>query len=335
MLTGTVPAQADDTTYVALGDSFSAGTGTRASTDACYRSPYGYPVLIAQSQGLALDYQACSGATTADVLAEQVSALGPETSLVTLTIGGNDVGFAAVITECALPGWLSDCEGAIADGREVLVHELPGRYDAVLAAIGAGAPDADVRVGGYPLLFNGDDCDWATFFSASEMAELNAATDELDALVEQKTTAAGHTYVDPRGAFAGHAVCDDAEWVNGLSWPVVESYHPNRAGNIGYADAFWPGSGTAAATGVPSGPSTQGFQSSVDQEARAVLAMDLTSPANLRAAAAAGIPPGRLTALVAQLRSQDPDVVTEALKDLAALDAGLERHAPRGDAYLW
>lgn len=324
-LTGTVPAQADDTAYVALGDSFSAGTGTRASTDDCYRSPYGYPALIAQSQGLALDYQACSGATTADVLNNQVGALSADTDLVTMTIGGNDLGFADVITECALPGWLSDCDGAIADGRAVLQGQLPGRYDNVLAAIDSGAPNADVRIAGYPHLFNGEDCNLATFFSGSEMSQLNAATDELDALVEAKTTAAGHTYVDPRGAFDGHAVCDDAEWVNGLSWPIVESFHPNRDGNIAYADLFSAGAGSAAATSVPPESRSQGFQSSIDQRADAVLSMDLTSPDNLRAAEAAGVSPERLTALVEQLRSGDDAVVADALADLARLDKQHER----------
>ncbi len=66
--------------------------GTWAPTDACYRSRYGYPVLIAQSQGLELDYQACSGADTDEVLTEQVDALGQDTAYVTMSIGGNDLG---------------------------------------------------------------------------------------------------------------------------------------------------------------------------------------------------------------------------------------------------
>lgn len=292
--------------------------------DDCYRSPYGYPALLAGGQGLTLDYQACSGATTADVHAAQLGTLSPQTAYVTMTIGGNDIGFADVITECALPGWLSDCEGAIAGGRAVLQQELPGRYDAVLGAISSGAPHADVRISGYPHLFNGQDCNAATFFSAAEMAELNAATDELDTLVEQKTTAAGFTYLDPRAAFMGHAVCDDVEWINGLSWPIVESFHPNRDGNIAYADIFWAGSGAAAADTVPADPAPASVAQSVREEADAVLAMDLTAPENLAAAEAAGIAPERVTDLVAQLHSTDTDVVTAALKELAELD---EQHA--------
>lgn len=336
VLTASLPAHAatpsdhaDGTAYVALGDSFSAGTGTRASTDDCYRSPYGYPVLIAQSQGLNLDYQACSGATTADVLNNQVGALTPETDLVTMTIGGNDLGFADVITECALPGWLSNCNGAIDGGLSVLRTQLPGRYDAVLGAIDAGAPNADVRIGGYPLLFNGEDCALATFFSGSEMSRLNAATHELDTLVQQKTTAAGHTFIDPRAAFDGHAVCDDTEWINGLSWPIVESFHPNRTGNAGYADLFWPGGAAASSTTMTTdrGPSVE---ARVHAAADEVLAMDLDSRANLRAAARAGISPATITDLVQRLDSTEADVVEEALGELTVLDERYEaRHGAR------
>lgn len=327
---GAASAQANDTSYVALGDSFSAGTGTRASTDDCYRSPYGYPALIANAQGLDLDYQACSGATTADVLNNQVGALSPQTDLVTMTIGGNDLGFADVITECALPGWLSNCTGAINGGLSVLRTQLPARYDAVLGAIDSGAPSADVRIGGYPLLFNGKDCNLLTFFSGSEMTRLNAATHELNTLVQQKTTGAGHTFVDPRGAFAGHAVCDNVEWINGLSWPIVESFHPNRAGNVGYAEVFWPGTAGAATSSMPADAATS-RAARVQAEADAVLAMDLDSRANLRAAAGAGISPATITDLVQRLDSADAEVVTAALEELSVLDERYEaRHGARG-----
>jgi hypothetical protein len=58
----------------------------------------------------------------------------------------------------------------------------------------------------------------------------------LSEAIEGRATSYGFAYVDPRQAFTGHAVCDDVEWINGLSFPIRESYHPNRAGQIGYAD---------------------------------------------------------------------------------------------------
>ncbi|MGH3496447.1 MAG: hypothetical protein ACRDP1_03165 [Nocardioidaceae bacterium] len=54
----------------------------------------------------------------------------------------------------------------------------------------------------------------------------------------RETCAAAHgfSFVNPESAFVGHAVCDSPEWLNGLSYPVMESYHPNRSGQEEYAD---------------------------------------------------------------------------------------------------
>jgi len=51
-----------------------------------------------------------------------------------------------------------------------------------------------------------------------------------------RAAAAGFSFVDPRDSFVVHAVCDSPEWLNGLSSPVSESYHPNRDGQAAYAD---------------------------------------------------------------------------------------------------
>jgi lysophospholipase L1-like esterase len=318
-----VHSQAAGSAYVALGDSFSAGTGTRAATDECYRSPYGYPALIAEARGLELDYQACTGADTADVLADQVPALGTGTSYVTVTVGGNDVGFSPVITECALPWWVSDCSGAIASARRVLTGVLPARYDSVFRAVAAEAPRATVVVGGYPRLFNGEDCSWATFFSRREMTALNAATDDLDALIQDRSAAHDLEYVDPRAAFTGHAVCDDVEWVNGLSYPLRESFHPNRAGNEAYANVFWPGAGTTGLDRLETQRRSQPPQASPlgrDASAEAVLEMDLTSPANLRRARTAGVSTVLIRVAERELRSADPATRARGLRRLHRLD---------------
>lgn len=316
-------AEADDTTYVALGDSYSAGVGTYAPSDSCYRSPYGYPVLIAQRRGLQLSYQACSGATTGDVTVNQVGALSTATDYVTMTIGGNDVGFADVITECAQPGWISNCKGAISDARTILNQRMPGRYNTLFATIGNRAPNADVVIGGYPRLFNGEDCNLFTFFSGSEMSSLNSATDELDVLIRTRSSAAGFDYVDPRGAFLGHAVCDDPAWINGLSYPIIESYHPNRAGNVGYANVFQPALSmtslqrqqSSTVTEVP-GTMTSPESTDMSQLAQYVLDMHLDSPANLKRAKAAGINPRQIQKITHDLKSTDAKKVVKAMEKL-------------------
>ncbi|NYJ76037.1 SGNH/GDSL hydrolase family protein [Allobranchiibius huperziae] len=320
---GATPAHAVTKTYVALGDSYSAGVGSGGSTDStCYRSPYGYAPLIAKQRGLTLSYQACSGATTADVTSKQLGALSSATSYVSMTIGGNDVGFANTITECAKPAWASDCAGSINAGRAILTNSMPGRYAALFSSIAGRATTAKVAIGGYPHIFQGEDCNLATFFSPSDEQGINSATDDLDSLISTKARAAGFTFVDPRAAFTGHAVCDSTEWINGLSNPIVDSYHPNKAGNVGYATLFGPAltgvaySALRTAAAAPSGPTLR-------VQADKVLAMGLTSPANLRRARAAGVDPAEVTRLMSALRSADSVTVDRALARLHALD----RHA--------
>ena len=99
--TTTVPvAGAATPSYVALGDSYSSGTGTRSyladGTD-CLRSTYAYPSLIAAERGYGLNFRACSGAEIPDVVAAQLGALNTGTGYVSISVGGNDAGFADVL----------------------------------------------------------------------------------------------------------------------------------------------------------------------------------------------------------------------------------------------
>ncbi|MEZ5095854.1 MAG: GDSL-type esterase/lipase family protein [Nocardioides sp.] len=137
------PAQAAPPAYVALGDSSSSGTGTGTYINdgtSCQRSVYAYPSLIASARGYALDFRACSGATVADVTGTQLGSLSASTSYVTISVGGNDAGFASVLTECALPSWLSNCYGAISSAQSIINNTLPGRLSTLYAAIRSRAP---------------------------------------------------------------------------------------------------------------------------------------------------------------------------------------------------
>ena len=241
VLTGLVSAasQGAQDSLVALGDSYASGVGTRSydsTSGSCYRSRYAYPAIDARRLGLSLTFAACSGATTSSVRTSQLAGLSTSTDYVTVTVGGNDVGFVDVITACAPPWWASDCHGEIDEAQDEIQTVLPARLDSLYTAIRGRAPDAEVVVVGYPRLFMGEDCNAGTWFSPSEQTRLNATADLLSQTIEARAAAHGFTYVDPRAAYTGHAVCDDVEWVNGLSNPVMESYHPNRAGQTGYAN---------------------------------------------------------------------------------------------------
>ncbi|WP_295660160.1 SGNH/GDSL hydrolase family protein [uncultured Nocardioides sp.] len=227
------PAQAAAPEYVALGDSYSSGTGTRsylADGSSCQRSTSAYPALLAASRGWTLNFRACSGARIPDVRGTQLSALTSTTRYVTISVGGNDAGFADVLTECALPGWMSSCHRAVDRAQAFINGPLPGRLAGLYASIRSRAPYARVVVVGYPRIFMGEDCNAATFFSPAEQSRLNQTADLMNARTATQAATAGFRFADPTSAFLGHAVCDRAEWINGLSWPVTESYHPSVAG---------------------------------------------------------------------------------------------------------
>jgi lysophospholipase L1-like esterase len=299
-------ALAAGTGYVALGDSYSSGTGTRSYISdgtSCYRSVYAYPSLDASALGLSLTFRACSGATVADVTNTQLSALTSTTAYVTISVGGNDAGFADVLTECAKPGWMSNCNGAIDNAQYIINNVLPGRLATLYSSIRAKAPNAKVIVAGYPRIFNGEDCNAGTWFSPTEESRLNYTADLLNSRTATAATNAAFSFANPTSKFIGHAVCDAVEWINGLSYPIVESYHPNRTGHAsGYVPVTKPLFGITAAL-TPAQAKKKAVASAaqlaadgaryaaVDRtiEPKVFRAPDLTTPKAKAAAAAAGV----------------------------------------------
>jgi lysophospholipase L1-like esterase len=227
--------------YVALGDSYSSGTGTRTYYDSnCQRSVYAYPYLVHNAHPAWTFVQAsCSGAKTGDVINTQSASLTSGTNWVTYTIGGNDAGFSSVITECAQPWWSSDCDGAIDNAQAYITNTLPGRLDLVNNKIKSLAPTAKVVVLDYPHLFMGEDCNAGTWFSPAEETRLNQTADMLRSKLQAAATRAGANFVfkDVIPPFVGHAICDSTEWLNGLSNPIGESYHPNK---LGHSSGYTP-----------------------------------------------------------------------------------------------
>jgi hypothetical protein len=72
------------------------------------------------------------------------------------------------------------------------------------------------------------------------MTRLNQTADLLNSKISAAAGAAGYTFVNPTSAFVGHAVCGSPEWINGLSNPISESYHPNVTGQASYANLVQP-----------------------------------------------------------------------------------------------
>jgi lysophospholipase L1-like esterase len=227
---------ASATTYTALGDSYSSGVGTRTFYNdgtECKRSPLAYPPLVASARSLTLTFAACSGAKTSDVLNNQLGSLNSTTGYVTISVGGNDAGFAKVIEKCAYP-WPWTCWGDITNAENFMREKLPGLLDNVYNQIRSRATKAKVVVVGYPRLFNGVECNTLARISPGEQERLNQAADVMASVISARAKAHSYGYVDPRGAFSSHEICSGSEWLNGLSNPVSESYHPNVEGQKEY-----------------------------------------------------------------------------------------------------
>ena len=242
VLAGPVPASAaSGVRYVALGDSYSAGLGAGnyiAASGSCDRSNDAYPALWSAANVPASYVSvACSGATTSTVLSSQIPALSTSTTLVSITIGGNDVGFGSVMETCVLFA-TSTCARAVGAAENETASQLPGELDGVLNAITAAAPDARVVVLGYPHLYDLSRAAGCIGLSTTDRTDLNQAADLLDGQLQAAAFRHDDVFGDVRSAFAADEICDSASWLHSVNFfDLSESYHPTAAGQ---ADGYLP-----------------------------------------------------------------------------------------------
>jgi lysophospholipase L1-like esterase len=243
--------------YVALGDSYAAGplvpipTGEPAG---CLRSNQNYPSVVAHELGVA-DFHdvSCSGATTEDITGPQsvplgknppqLDALTPETQLVTISIGGNDIGFGDIVTECAKRSPLQPTGSACKDhytagGTDELaqrIEEAAPKVAHVLAAIDERSPDARVLLVGYPAILpdKGPGCFPLVPFSPGDVDYLRGVEKQLNAMLGDQASRAHVDFVDTYTPSIGHDACQlpGTKWVEGLV-PTAPAapVHPNALG---------------------------------------------------------------------------------------------------------
>ncbi|KPC78734.1 MULTISPECIES: SGNH/GDSL hydrolase family protein [Streptomyces] len=239
-LTGAGVAQAQESAasvdYVALGDSYSSGVGAGSYDSAsgnCKRSTRAFPALWkAANNPASFAFTACSGARTGDVTAGQLGPLNSATDLVSISIGGNDAGFADVMTTCVLQSEAT-CLSRIATARAYVDSTLPGKLDSVYTAISAKAPAAHVVVLGYPRFYKiGGNC--VAGLSENERTAINGAADYLNAATAKRAADHGFTWGDVTSTFTGHEICSGSAWLHSVNWlNIGESYHPTAAGQSG------------------------------------------------------------------------------------------------------
>jgi hypothetical protein len=219
--------------YVALGDSYAAGVGTAGSSGQCGQSREAYPFLYAAKTNLPNAHvEACSGASTADVIASQLGDLTGGTSLVSITVGGTDVGFSDVMSTCVLGGDAA-CLDRVHQAEGIVNGPLGADLDMMFAAIRAKAPNAQLVVLGYPHMV---EASGPCSLSGTKRRALNEGADELAAVTQDHTAKAGARFLDARPAFAGHGYCAADPWINGVNLlDVSGSFHPNAYGQqLGY-----------------------------------------------------------------------------------------------------
>lgn len=238
LLTGgsTTAAPPPPVEHVGLGDSYAAGVGAPPALDACGRSAGSYPALLDGRRRIDLVVNAaCTGATTADVRAGQLGPLDAGTDLVTLTVGGNDIGWGQALGTCIL-GSDAQCEAAVTAASQAIAAELPDRLDATLAEVSDAAPEAHLVVTGYPRLFSPEFGD-TSLLSVAEQRAVNSGVDLLNGVLAGAAAAHGAQYLDVTSRFDGHGLGSPEPWIHGLADPAV-AFHPTPEGHDAYAAAL-------------------------------------------------------------------------------------------------
>jgi lysophospholipase L1-like esterase len=262
IVAGVVPPPAAAATpgrYVALGDSFTAGPlipNQLLSPLGCLRSDQDYPHEV--QRALAFDQFAdvsCSGADTGDMTSEQGVWPGPNppqfdalttgTSVVTLGIGGNDIGFSGIIQDCAsFSPFGSPCRDEFVvngvDQLAVRIQQTAPKIAAVLQGIRQRSPAAEVFVVGYPTILpdRGFGC-WPSMPIAwADVGYLRNTHKALNAMLAQQALANGATYVDVYTPSIGRDACASSgtRWVEPfIPANAAAPVHPNARGMDGMA----------------------------------------------------------------------------------------------------
>ncbi|MCK8681615.1 SGNH/GDSL hydrolase family protein [Streptomyces lichenis] len=245
-------------TYVALGDSFASGAGVPEQTDTgCARSSRNYPALLnAELAPTAHRDVTCGGATTVHLTSAQsptappqFDALSADTDLVTLTIGGNDIGFADIIVRCVTLGLLDingrPCRTSYTwtgqDQLAAAIRDTAPRIAAAIDGVRARAPKARVLVTGYPAILpdDGGNCPFTVSIAKGDAPWLRDTHKRLNTMIAQSAAAQGADYVDTYTPSIGHDACKPAgtRWMEPLFTSAAAPFHPNAAGERAMADA--------------------------------------------------------------------------------------------------
>jgi hypothetical protein len=264
-------------TYVAMGDSYASGLGAgdydpdtdRPGLNQCWRSSRAYAHLLVDQGRVPydLDFVACQFAFVRSLSTgmwdepPQFDALGEDTALVTLSIGGNDSGFASVLEDCVrslrvLSHCHDDYDEQVRERLDELTSVDPGSRLNPLQGAYAEVKDrawrADGIVVGYPRFFEAPTDVWQGLrrearrcgnIRFTDQLWIDARTRELNTAIEHAAVSMGLDYLDSWELAEGHELCADGEpFLNGITFggpeAFTESFHPTAFGHQRWADAI-------------------------------------------------------------------------------------------------
>ena len=237
--------------YIALGDSYAAGTGGGEYVDPpaglpanCLQTAAAYPALQGASMNLG-----CFGAKTTDVInvANGYSGVLATATVVTVTVGGNDVDSGQVALACTVSASSPACSAALYNSLVVKLRELPTKIKAMVATIKDKAPNARIVLTGYPRLFTVSA--GLTAAQAQAARSMNTAADLLNATIAYSALVNRVRYVSVTERFSGHGIGSAIPWIvapaglcnatTNCSPSPVDAFHPTAAGySGGYAAAL-------------------------------------------------------------------------------------------------
>jgi lysophospholipase L1-like esterase len=244
--------------WAGLGDSYAAGPlipNQQLNPLGCLRSDHNFAHLAAATLGRSLADVSCSGAKTDDMTAPQDVTLGPnppqfnalttDTQVVTLQIGGNDIGFTSILQNCATANpFAHPCRDRyVVDGRDTLADKIAAtapKVAAVLQGIHARSPGARVFVVNYAAILpeTGSGCWPQVPIAFTDVPYLRSVEKKLNAMLAEKAAANGARIVDDYTASIGRDACRSAStrWVEPLvPGNAAAPFHPNARGEAGIA----------------------------------------------------------------------------------------------------
>ncbi|ELS50875.1 SGNH/GDSL hydrolase family protein [Streptomyces viridochromogenes] len=238
-----------DVRVVALGDSTAAGTGNGPLPDptaldkACRRSADSYPLALAGANDWRVLNLACSGATIREgllgvqILGDQVAPpqlaqaqRATQASVVTVSVGANDVRWADLVRLCAAAPSCDDRASTAFFQNRLTRFALA--YRRLLRHLAALPQRPAVLVNEYYDPFGPDvDCLRQEGLTQQKVRVLRSRLAALNAVLRQGAETADFTSVRPD--FTGHGLCSAQPYVQGTADRAP--LHPTAAGALAIA----------------------------------------------------------------------------------------------------